>query len=160
MGVILRVYQRKDLPEMLQLFYDTIHTVNRRDYSEEQCRAWADGKADVSLWDASLSAHETIVACKEGKIVGFADMDSTGYLDRLYVHKDYQGCHIAAALCDRLEQIVSCQRYTTHASLTAVGFFKKRGYRIVKKQEVVRHDVSLVNYVMEKKAEGNGALKG
>ena len=39
----------------------------------------------------------------EGKtIVGFRDMDSTGYLDRLYVHKDYQKKGIAAAICDRL----------------------------------------------------------
>ena len=33
-------------------------------------------------------------------------MDADGYLDRLYVHKDYQGRGVATALCDALEQAV------------------------------------------------------
>ena len=46
-------------------------------------------------------------------------MDADGYLDRLYVHKDYQGRGVATALCDALEQAVQCEAYTTHASITA-----------------------------------------
>ena len=46
---------------------------------------------DLKAWDASFRAHKTIIAVKNGEIVGFGDMDETGYLDRLYVHKDYQG---------------------------------------------------------------------
>lgn len=40
---------------------------------------------------------------KDGLIVGFGDIDDTGYLDRLFVHRDYRGQKIAAVLCDRLE---------------------------------------------------------
>lgn len=32
---------------------------------------------------------------------GFADMDADGYLDRLYVHKDYQGRGVAAAQANK-----------------------------------------------------------
>ena len=31
-----------------------------------------------------------MVAIQDGEIVGFGDMDSNGYLDRLYVHKDHE----------------------------------------------------------------------
>lgn len=55
---------------------------------------------DLKAWDASFRAHKTIIAVKNGEIVGFGDMDETGYLDRLYVHKDYQGQGIASAICD------------------------------------------------------------
>lgn len=37
-------------------------------------------------------------------IVGFGDIDKTGYLDRLFVHKDYQNQDIATVICNELEK--------------------------------------------------------
>ena len=82
-------------------------------------------------------------------IIGFGDIDKTGYLDRLYVHADYQKKGAAAAICSRLEQAVS-GKITTHASITARPFFEKRGYRVVREQQVERKGVFLTNFVMEK----------
>ena len=83
-------------------------------------------------------------------LLGFGDMDGTGYLDRLYVHKDRQGQGIATALCDALEQGCTARPFVTHASLTARGFFENRGYRVVRPQCVLRRGVELINFVMEK----------
>lgn len=41
-------------------------------------------------------------------------------------------------------------KITTHASITARPFFEKRGYVTVKEQQVIRHNVALTNYIMEK----------
>ncbi len=42
---LIRKYRNEDCGQILKLFYDTVHTVNRRDYSEEQVNAWApDGR--------------------------------------------------------------------------------------------------------------------
>ena len=46
---------------------------------------------DLEAWDRSLTAHFTLVAEENGVITGFGDMDPTGYLDRLFVHRDFQG---------------------------------------------------------------------
>lgn len=73
-----------------------------------------------------------------------------GYLNRLYVHKDYQGRGIASAICDKLERFANGKLITTHASVTAKPFFIHRGYRIVREQTVIRQGIALVNYVMEK----------
>ena len=83
-----------------------------------------------------------------GEIAGFGDIDRGGYLDRLYIHKCFQRMGIASALCDRLEA-VPAPVITTHASITARGFFEKRGYRVVKEQQVERHGILLTNYIME-----------
>ena len=91
-----------------------------------------------------------IVAMEDEIIVGFGDIDKSGYLDRLYVHKDYQRNGIASALCEKLEQSVTDNKIVTHASITAKPFFEQRGYCIVKKQEVMRCGIALTNYVMEK----------
>ncbi len=146
----IRRYTPADCPAMAALFYDTVHRVNCRDYTPEQLDVWATGQVDLESWNRSFLAHHTLVAMKDGILVGFGDMDSTGYLDRLYVHADYQGQGIATALCDALEKAVPGP-ITTHASITAKPFFQGRGYRVVKAQQVQRQGILLTNYVMEKK---------
>lgn len=153
MKIEIRRYQSSDLKEIETLFYQTVHRVNRADYREEQLDAWADGRIDENAWDRSFQEHITLVAVKDGRIAGFGDMDRTGYLDRLYVHWEEQRKGIASALCDRLEQEAESERFVTHASITAKPFFEKRGYRVVKEQEVIRKGVALTNYVMEKQTD-------
>ena len=138
-----------DCKEITELFYNTVHTVNARDYTKEQLDVWATGKEDLEKWNSSLKEHYSIVAVENDVIVGFGDIDKTGYLDRLYVHIDHQGKGIATAICDRLEQYVKGD-ITTHASITAKPFFEKRGYRTLKKQQVERQGVFLTNFRMKK----------
>ena len=149
----LREYQPSDCAQLAELFYQTVHSVNAKDYTKEQLDAWASGEVDLKAWDASFRAHKTIIAVKNGEIVGFGDMDETGYLDRLYVHKDYQGQGVASAICDELERFAAGKTITTHASITAKPFFQHRGYRVVHKQEVIRRGVVLTNFVMKKQPE-------
>lgn len=150
----IRRYEPEDLGQITALFYDTVHAVNAADYAPEQLDAWADGAPDLDRWNGSLLAHHSLVAV-EGRdlIVGFGDIDATGYLDRLYVHKDRQGLGIATALCDRLERAVDAPVLTTHASITARPFFEGRGYRVLREQRVERHGVRMTNYVMEKRRQ-------
>ena len=145
--MLLRAYRPGDCREMAALFYDTVHTVNARDYTPEQLDAWAGGPVDLDAWDRSFRAHTTLVAVADGHIVGFGDIAGDGYLDRLYVHKDWQGRGVATALCNRLEAAVPGP-VTTHASITARPFLERRGYRVVRPQQVERRGVLLTNYVM------------
>lgn len=146
----IRKYESSDCESLAELFYNTVHSVNAKDYSEEQLNAWATGSVDLSAWDKSLSEHYSIVAVENDLIVGFGDIDSTGYLDRLYVHKDYQRQGIAAAICNELEQNCKGSTITTHASITAKPFFEGRGYSVLKEQQVVRNGIILKNYVMKR----------
>ena len=147
----LRPYAPADCAAMAELFYNTVHTVNARDYTPEQLCAWATGEVDLAEWDRSFQAHHTLVAVEGEQIVGFGDLDvERGYLDRLYVHKDHQGEGIATTICDALEQSVPAVCYTTHASITARRFFERRGYRTILEQNVERRGVTMQNFVMEK----------
>ena len=143
--MILRAYRGSDLPAILSLFRDTVHTVCARDYTRSQLDAWAPAEPDAAAWDASLLAHRTLVAEEDGSILGFADMAEDGYLDRLYVHRDWQGRGVASALCAALP---GARR--THASITARPFFERRGWHVVREQRVERRGVALTNFVMEK----------
>ena len=148
----IRAYQRSDVREIMQLFWDTVHTVNRADYSEQQLDAWAPKTMAVKQWENSLAVHHSIVVEYNGTIIGFGDIILTGYLDRLYVHKDYQRMGVGTAIADRLEQYAADCRIpvvTPDASITAKPFFEKRGYRTVREQTVIRCGQALKNYRME-----------
>lgn len=146
----IRIYQSDDCIQLAKLFYDTVHCINKRDYTKKQLEVWATGNVDIESWNKSFLEHYTLVSSIDGIIVGFGDIDKNGYLDRLYIHKDYQGKGIATALCDKLEKYFNVDKITTHASITAKYFFEKRGYRVLKEQEVERKGLKLRNYVMEK----------
>lgn len=131
------------------MFYNTVHTVNIKDYTQEQLNVWATGKVELEKWNKSLQENYSLVVIENDIIIGFGDIDKTGYLDRLYVHKDYQGKGVATTICNKLEKEVKGKIFT-HASITAKTFFEKRGYKVVKEQQVELQGVILINYVMEK----------
>ena len=148
--MIIREYKPTDCEDLVKLFYHTVHTINAKDYSQEQLKVWATDKIDLEVWNKSLSEHFTVVAVENNIIVGFGDIDNSDYLDRLYVHKDYQRRGVATIICDKLEQAVKVNKIITHASITAKPFFEQRGFKVVKEHQVVRNRIALTNYVMEK----------
>lgn len=147
--MIIRKYQVSDCKELTDLFYNTVHNVNAKDYTKEQLNVWATGQVDLEKWNESLQEHFSIVAVDDEIIVGFWDIDKTGYLDHLFIHADYQRKGIATVICNQLEQSVEGD-ITTHASITARPFFEKRGYKILKEQKVERQGIYLTNYLMIK----------
>ena len=148
--MIIKQYEPKDCEKLANLFYNTVNTINAKDYSQEQLNVWATDNIDLEEWNKSLTEHYTVVAVINKIIVGFGDIDKSGYLDRLYVHKNYQRLGIATAICDKLEQAVKVNKIITHSSITAKPFFKQRGFMVVKEQQVERNGIALTNYVMEK----------
>ena len=153
----IRKFQLSDLSQIVLLFYETVHFVNKQDYSQEQLDAWAPKDEEtlkVITWKDSLNHNVTYVAEIDGTIIGFADMTQKGYLDRLYIHKDFQRQEIASALVNYLESEairLGLVEIYTDASITAKPFFENQGYRIIESQVVERREVTLVNFKMIKK---------
>ncbi|HFL2238832.1 TPA: GNAT family N-acetyltransferase, partial [Legionella pneumophila] len=96
----IRAYKLGDEAEIYQLFYDTVHHINCKDYTEEQLDTWAPRNPDLSSWANSLSKNHSFVAihAESNRIIGFADLEENGCLNRGYVHKDYQEQGIGKAL--------------------------------------------------------------
>lgn len=151
--MITRKYKPEDCATLAELFYNTVHTVNAADYSKDQLDVWATGEIDLDKWNKSFLNHTTLIAEMDDQIVGFADMDNSGYLDRLYVHKDYQRNGIATELVKALEVAMKKENvicFETYASITAKPFFEKLGYRVKAENIVERNGVLLKNFRMIK----------
>ncbi len=157
----VRLYRPEDLEELILLFYQTVQSVALKDYSREEVQAWAPSPEEVDrvAWGESLKAHYTVVAQRGETLVGFGDMDDQGYLDRLYVHGEFQGRGVATALTEALEGYArgrGVETLSVHASRTARPFFEGRGYQVVHSQKVLRRGVWLENFRMERKAARPG----
>lgn len=87
------------------------------------------------MWNKSFLKNYTIVAVENSIIVGFGDISEVGYLDRLYVHKDYQHMRIATQICDLLENYKLWKKITVYASITAKPFLKREDIRLSKNKK-------------------------
>ena len=52
--MLLRDYKPSDYNCLAELFYQTVHCINAKNYTEEQLNAWATGKVDIQEWDSSF----------------------------------------------------------------------------------------------------------
>ncbi len=147
MEVILRKYRPEDFEDIAKLFYQTVHSINARDYSPCQLDAWAKDLHSLDRRQEDFANQNSWIALIDDEIAGFGSIDGS-YLDMLYVSKDRQRCKVATALCDEMEK--GLDKITTHASITAKDFFLKRGYVVIRQQNVLRDGVALTNFEMQK----------
>lgn len=148
----IRKYELTDLKEVLRLYRDTVHNVNKGDYTQAQLEAWAPAKLDEDKWQNTLTKNITYVAIYDSTIVGFADMDTQGYLDHMFVDKNFQGRHLSKKLCMALIKAAKELRLKTlmaNVSITAMPVAKRLGFKLIKKQEVQLRGQTFTNFQMK-----------
>ncbi len=151
MPVLLRRYRPGDLDEMIALFSGSIRKVASRDYLPVQIEAWAE--VNRAAWERKSLERLIWVAVLNQKIVGFADLEADGHLDRLFVHAAHQRVGIASLLLNTVEETAIAQglsRIFTESSLTARPFFEKRGFKMLARQEVALRGQTFINFRMQK----------
>lgn len=156
----IRSYTPEDTYQIIELFYNTVHEVNIKDYTEAQVNAWAPKATDnqqwqnsLEHWENSLSRKITYIAEQEGRILGFAELEDNGHIDRFYCHKDFQGQGIGACLYNTIEskaRSLKLNRLFVEASITAKPFFERQGFKAIAKQEVSLRGATLANFRMHK----------
>lgn len=155
MDIEIRTYKEDDAKSVAGIYYNTIHSINIRDYSKEQINAWApyDSVEDYSGWQKKLAKVRPFVATINETIVGFAEFEPNGHIDCFYVHHEYQAKGIGSALMKAIfykAEKQSIKRIYAEVSITAKPFFKTKGFNVVKEQTVNLRGVDLNNFVMEK----------
>jgi putative acetyltransferase len=149
----IRLFHPQDAEQVALLFHETIHEINRRDYSGSQVKAWAPDNLYFRDWAKVCATRFTYVADKAGLILGFGELEVNGHIDCFYCHKDYQGQGIGKQIYQTIErQAIALQlnRLFVEASITAQPFFKKLGFSVIKAQQVSCRGETFMNYAMEK----------
>lgn len=142
-----------DVNKMQRLFYNTISTIGIQRYTESQIKAWTKNAHDMGYWMEKFDKNNFYVAVLNGEIVGFISLDKTGYIDYIYIHHNYQGQGIANALFLKIESIAKesgTRVLTSDVSYIAKPFFEKKGFVVLKKNEIEVDGEILINFSVKK----------
>lgn len=139
--------------DVVKLITETVHTVCADDYTKEELDAWAPDNFDIRKFRANLSPCLNLVAFEKEKLVGFISMERSGYINRLYTHKDFLRRGIATALYNRAEEWAKekgiCE-ISLDSSKTAKSFYLKLGFKEAGISVINHGDVVFRNTVMKK----------
>ena len=153
MIITIRKANSNDLEEILQLFRETIETVNAKDYSPEQIKVWKNGALKKERWLKKISEQCFLLAEIDNQLAGFGSITHDGHLDFMYVNKNNQNIGVASKLYDSLEKFAKgtqVNKIISDVSITAKPFFEKQGFKLVQEQQVDIERIRLTNYKMEK----------
>lgn len=153
LSISIRSATAADCDTIRELFYQTINTVNTKDYTPEQIKMWASGADNREKWIEKIKEQFFYVALHDGVVVGFASVTDQGYLDFMFVHKDHQGQGIGSALIDTLEtktKELALSEIYAEVSITARPFFSAKGYATSKQYVKMVNGVAFDDAVMVK----------
>lgn len=152
--IAIRKFKPSDLESVLHVFHEAIHTTGAKYYDEDQIKTWGSvDDLDKKSWLQSLTDNITYVAVVDDTIVGFGDMNHSGYIDRVFILQKYQGQGILQTMVKKFEDEalkLNLAEITTEASIVAMPIAKRMGYEIVTKQFKEYKGKRFVNYLMRK----------
>jgi putative acetyltransferase len=135
------------------VYYSAIRETAAQDYTPEQIAAWAPDSFDESQWAQRLADIAPFVAERDGAAVGYADVQSNGYIDHFFVaaHAGRQG--VGSRLMQQIHahaESMSVTALSSEVSITARPFFEHWGFAVEQQQSLVVRGVALTNFRMRK----------
>lgn len=153
-GYSIRRATTEDIPVLINIFQNTILSVNRRDYTQAEVEDWASCRDNPPKWKQTIEIHYFIVAENPlSQIAGFSSITPEGHLHFMFVHKDHQNRGIATMLLKNIEQYAKnndIRKISSDVSLTARPFFERQGYMVISEQKQKANRLCLTNFKMEK----------
>jgi ribosomal protein S18 acetylase RimI-like enzyme len=144
-------YDKKYLKQVVELFINTVHNINKQDYSIEQLNAWANQDYDLEIWEKRFEKNKPYLCILKDEVVGFCEYYH-GYIDCFYVHYKYQNFGIGKSLLNHILKTAkneNMDKIRLDSSITAKPFFEKFGFKEVEKNIVKRKSMELVNFNMK-----------
>lgn len=151
--VNVRRYQAGEEEEIWSLYYHTTRLINGQDYTADQVRRWAPDEKPPD-WNERLKEKNPFVAEVNGQIVGFAELDPDGHIDKFYCHHLWQRQGVGKLLLAAIEREAVQRKIGllfSDISVTAHDFFLSRGFKIVGERDNWVCGAVAKNFQMEKR---------
>lgn len=155
----IRRYKPGEEIQLMEVFVSSVRENAANYYSLEQLQAWAPNSIDREEWKNKMHRINPFVILDNDKILGYADLQSSGYIDHFFVRGGYSGRGIGKQLMNFLLQKAKEKDITelsSDVSLAAQPFFKKFGFKPIISKKVEVRGVELENALMRKDMLTNG----
>ena len=154
----IRRYRPGDEESLWQLYHNTTHIINGKDYTPEQCERWAPAEVDMAKWRERIRARNPFVVEDNGQILGFAELEPDGGIDYFYCHHEHLRRGVGRMLYQAIEAEARLLKFPClHAavSMTAKTFFLRMGFQVVKEQRNFVCGAVAPNSIMRKELTDN-----
>jgi putative acetyltransferase len=149
----IRPFRFGDEMALADVFHSAVHHIAKKDYTQAQLHAWSPEVFDAQRWIARMRGINPYVVEDGERIVAYADVQSSGYIDHFFVSAPVAGRGVGTLLMKHLLAVAAAKSIpvlTSDVSLTAQPFFRKFGFTIEEQNTVVIGDVTLSNARMRK----------
>ncbi len=146
-------YSADRAKEIADLFYSSVHAIDSSIYSEEQKKSWAPAPIDYDKWSERLSFKKPFLLLINNQVAGFIELESDGHIDCAYVSPKFQRRGVGTSLLKYIMCIanqLAIEQLYVEASIIARPLFEKFGFSVQHENKVIRNNVILVNYTMNK----------
>ena len=152
----VRRFKHDDAERLAQIYHEAVHRVGRRYYSQAQLNAWSPRPVSEREFVERLSDGRSVFVAvdRTGRPLGFIELEPDGHIDCFYCCPSAVGTGVGTALYRRLEEFASeagLTRLYVEASEAARQLFLSRGFAVIRRREFELNDVSIHNYLMEKR---------
>jgi len=151
--MLVRAFRTGDEPALQAVFYSAVHNLAAKDYTTKQLDAWAPHRPNWETWTQRMQDLQPFIVEEDARVVGYADLQTTGYIDHFYVSSAYARRGVGRCLMERLHARAAelgLGRLFSDVSRTAEPFFEAFGFRVVERKKAVMGRVSLPHARMEK----------
>ncbi len=149
----IRLAEANDIPQLAQLYYETVIENGDQYYTKAQIKAWASFALDQTAFAQFFEGVTTFVTKTDGMILGFAGLAADGHITAVYVRGDRIGQGIGSQLMETLLNFADtrgiCRLYA-EASEFSLGLFLKFGFQQFDIEVVERGGVEFRRYLVEK----------
>jgi len=148
----IRRYKIGEEEEIWKLHHDTTREIIGKDYTRAQVEKWAPDQMEPD-WIERVRQRNPFIAEHDGKIVGFAELEANGHIDRFYCHHQWQRKGIGKLLYRAIEEDASRMKLAllfAEVILTAREFFLSRGFEIVKEENNLICGAKAIRFQMQK----------
>ena len=149
----VREFREGDELPLYAVFHSAVHGLAARDYTPDQLAAWAPEQPELAPWTDRMRARRPFVVEEGGRIVGYADVQPSGYIDHFFVSATDARRGVGRLLMERIHaranELQLVQLYA-EVSLTAEPFFDRFGFRVLERKVAEVRGARLANARMVK----------
>lgn len=150
----IRVAQESDVPELAEIYAQTVRVDGLEHYTLEQTQAWATFALNKRHFRKFILDVTTFLAVDETGILGFAGIGKDGHIASVYVRHDALHQGVGTALMKKVLEYGQTQeitRFYAEASRFSLGLFKKFGFQVYDTEIVERQGVEFERDLVELK---------
>ena len=154
MDTTVRPFDDSDPPGLWAVYYAAVHQTAAAHYTAEQLDAWAPADFDQEKWQHRLRDLSPFVAERGGVLVGYADLQPSGYIDHFFVSPAVARQGVGSLLMEAIHRSAASNQLGSlfaDVSLTARPFFERWGFTVEEETSLLVRGCSLKNFRMTKR---------